>query len=122
MVFSFIRISIANVIKHKAMKNLDENVSDKRCHNCLRSLPFWEFFPVMVGTQSDGYFQSNNCIDCYFDGATAKKSMEAFGVDRELSEKEMNGREATELRKSYECAFVGNTGYKDICKTYKIKL
>ena len=95
----------------------------KMCHNCFKSLPYWEYFPVMVGTQDDGYFESNNCIDCYFDGATEKKSMEAYGVDRDIDSQwlEENGKDAHELKNSYECAFVGKTKYKDICKTYKIK-
>lgn len=89
----------------------------KMCHNCFKSLPYWEFFPVNYNST---LLESNNCIDCYFNGFHDKSNMEAVGVDRDDPVFE-DGREEHSLKNSYECAFVGNTSYKDICKTYRIK-
>jgi len=70
------------------------------------------------------WFEQNICIYCEELGVKAKKVFEAIAFNREREDcrSESNGREAVTLRDSYECAFVGNTKYKDICKTYKIKL
>ena len=106
----------------------EQQIIKKMCHNCLKRQELDRFRKQLMRVDGDGqpneYFEQDVCILCEEMGYAAKKVHEhrAFKREREDGRTEENGREARTLRDSYECAFVGNTDYKDICKTYKIKL
>ena len=62
-------------------------------------------------------WEANYCKDCFITVGNPPRPKEHKRIDMSEAKK---WNDMPELKNSHECAFIGNTSYKDICKYYKI--
>ena len=102
-----------------------DNIIKKMCHNCLKKQELNKYRTQVMRVKNERFkYEQNICINCEELGVKQKKVWEAGAIStitHNAGFYEENGKDVGELGKSYECAFVGNTSYKDICKVFKIK-
>ena len=91
----------------------------KMCHDCLKWQPIEDYKEYNSCTlYPEELLQSNNCLNCL----EVKKASRDYINKRYFKDAEpFNYHTHKELVESYECAFIGNTDYKDICNVYGIK-
>ena len=90
------------------------------CHTCLLTKELAEFRKIQLsGFKKEIYppYEVNNCFTCEANGAFDIPQDEHIG----LKYGDLTFFDHKVLADSFECAFVGNTPYKQICKIYKIK-
>ena len=98
----------------------------KMCHNCLKWKALYEYKEHVklsqVNTEPRGHNEKvyfNTCLDCM---ELLENQRETFTIGAYFSDDDQEPYiKEKPLHKSFECAFIGNTPYKQICKVFHIK-